>query len=342
MNTALNDTVLSVHGLSVTFVRDDQRIAVVDEVSFKLNAGEMVGLVGESGCGKSMTGAALLGLVPSPAGQVKADQMLLAGLELTALDEAGWRRIRGGSISMIFQEPLTALDPVFTIGSQLLEVIRRHQANSRKEARAKATDMLNAVGFADGDRILQSYPHELSGGMRQRAMIAMAMSCQPRVLVADEPTTSLDVTTQAQILWKIRELAQQTGTAVLLITHDLGVVAQICDRAMVMYCGRIVEEGPVAALFSQPRHPYTAGLLAALPRLTAGPAQPVKTIPGSVPRLTQLPAGCHFNNRCIRAQQLCQARAPELCLTAAGSQEVEPAHGSHRYACHYPLQAFRS
>lgn len=337
MNAMLPACVLSVHELSVTFALDNQRAAVVDQVSFELAAGELVGLVGESGCGKSMTGAALLGLVPSPAGQVKADQLLLADRDLTALDEAGWRRVRGSSISMIFQEPLTAMDPVFSVGSQLLEVIRRHQRSSRQDARRTAADMLHAVGFADGDRILRSYPHELSGGMQQRVMIAMAMSCRPRVLIADEPTSALDVTAQAQILQQIRELARNTGTAVLLITHDLGVVAQVCDRALVMYCGRIVEEGPVAALFSGPRHPYTAGLLAALPKLTKGPVQPVESIPGSVPYLTQLPAGCRFNDRCARARQLCHEQAPHMQATMTATQTGTEVHGRHQYACHHPL-----
>jgi oligopeptide/dipeptide ABC transporter ATP-binding protein len=297
----------------------------------------MVGLVGESGCGKSMTGAALLGLVPSPAGQVKAGRLLLADHDLTKLDEAGWQRVRGSIISMIFQEPLTALDPVFSIGSQLLEVIRRHQHSKRQDARRTAADMLHAVGFADGDRILRSYPHELSGGMRQRVMIAMAMSCRPRVLIADEPTSAVDVTTQAQILQQIRELARNTGTAVLLITHDLGVVAQVCDRALVMYCGRIVEEGPVEALFTTPRHPYTAGLLAALPRLTKGPAQPVESIPGSVPRLTQRPAGCSFNNRCARVQQLCHEQVPRMQADMTTNRVDMQTHDRHQYACHHPL-----
>ncbi len=338
MNAPPASCVLSVHELSVSFELDSHRVAIVDEVSFELAAGEMVGLVGESGCGKSMTGTALLGLVPSPAGQVKAGRLLLADHDLAVLDEAGWRRVRGSSISMIFQEPLTALDPVFTIGSQLLEVIRRHQHSNRQDARRTAANMLHAVGFADGDRILRSYPHELSGGMRQRVMIAMAMSCHPRVLIADEPTSALDVTTQAQILQQIRELARNTGTAVLLITHDLGVVAQVCDRALVMYCGRIVEEGPVDALFSMPRHPYTAGLLAALPRLTKGPVQPVVSIPGSVPHLTQLPAGCSFNNRCERARQLCHEQVPRIQADMITSRADTQTHDRHQYACHHPLQ----
>jgi len=338
MSNTPGDSLLSVTDLSVTFPFYRRRATVVDRVSFSLAAGEVVGLVGESGCGKTLTGTALLGLVPRPPAQVRAEQMSLAGQDLTALDEAGWRRIRGGSISMIFQEPLTALDPVFSIGSQMAEVIRRHRRDSRQRAYGAAKTMLQSIGFADGERILRSYPHELSGGMRQRVMIAMAMSCRPRVLIADEPTTALDVTTQAQILRQIRILTRTTGTAVLLITHDLGVVAEICDRAMVMYCGRIVEQGPVEDLFVHPRHPYTAGLLGALPKLSKGSVQPVKTIPGSVPRPGQQPAGCAFTDRCPRAQDDCIQRVPELTFAgeAAGSEPTGP--GDHRHACHHPLE----
>jgi len=321
--------------LSITFLVGESRVAVVDQVAFDLAPGEIVGLVGESGCGKSMTGAALLGMVPVPQGHVEARKMELSGQDLTALDEAGWRKVRGRALSMVFQEPLTALDPVFSIGSQMREVIQRHQVTTRREAAATATRMLEAAGFADPERIMRAYPHELSGGMRQRVMIAMAMSCKPRVLVADEPTTALDVTTQAQILQLIRRMARETDTAVLLITHDLGVVAETCDRAMVMYCGRIVEEGPVVRLFSRPAHPYTAGLLTALPRLTAGPVEPVSGIPGSVPGLAQRPGGCSFNTRCDHAAALCRSQVPEL-RTEPGFHPGAWTE-THRFACHFPL-----
>jgi len=338
MKASAGDNALSVRDLSVSFVLGDQRTAVVDHVSFDLLAGEIVGLVGESGCGKTMTGAALLGLVPCPPGQVRTKQLRLADQDLTALDEAGWRRIRGGSISMIFQEPLTALDPVFSVGSQMVEVIRRHRRSNLRQARQAAAELLQSIGFADGERVLSSYPHELSGGMRQRVMIAMSMSCQPRVLIADEPTTALDVTTQAQILQQIRTLAVNTGTAVLLITHDLGVVAEACDRAMVMYCGRIVEHGPVEDLFLQPRHPYTAGLLAALPKLSEGSVQPVRTIPGSVPRPGREPPGCRFNNRCARAEQLCLQQEPELSAGGALPEAGIDVRDVHWCACYHPLE----
>ncbi len=217
----------------------------MDRLSFSLHSGEILGLVGESGCGKSITAAALMGLIPSTAGSVKADEIMLGGKNLAQLDEASLRRVRGSEISMIFQEPLTALDPVFSIGSHLSTVIRRHRGENRRQAKRSSVEMLERVGMADARRIMHSYPHQLSGGMRQRVMIAMAMACRPKVLIADEPTTALDVTTQAQVLEQLRELGQSFGTAILLITHDLGVVAQTCDRALIMYCGRIVEEAPV-------------------------------------------------------------------------------------------------
>jgi len=330
---------LSVLDLSVTFPFGGQRVPVVDRVSFSLASGEVVGLVGESGCGKTLTGTALLGLVPCPPGHAEAKQLSLAGQDLTALDEAGWRRIRGGSMSMIFQEPLTALDPVFSIGGQMTEVIKRHLGATHRHAYGAASAMLQSIGFADPQRILRSYPHELSGGMRQRAMIAMAMSCRPRVLIADEPTTALDVTTQAQILRQIRQLTRTTGTAVLLITHDLGVVAEICDRALVMYCGRIVEQGPVEDLFLRPRHPYTAGLLAALPKLSKGPVRPVKTIPGSVPLLGQQSAGCMFNDRCPHAQDVCVQQVPELTLPGGKPDSRQARQDGHWCACHHPLES---
>lgn len=341
LSAAGRPAVFSVAGLRITLPIGRARIAVVDEVGFELAPGEIMGLVGESGCGKSLTGAALLGMAPGLRGHVEAQKMEVCGQNLGKLDEAGWRKVRGHTMSMIFQEPLTALDPVFSIGSQMREVIRRHQGSKRQAATATetATRMLETVGLADPERILRAYPHELSGGMRQRIMIAMAMSCKPRVLIADEPTTALDVTTQAQILQIIRRMAREAETAVLLITHDLGVVAEICDRAMVMYCGRIVEEGPVSRLFSHPAHPYTAGLLAAVPRLTQGPVEPVRGIPGSVPGVAHRLAGCGFHNRCSQAGTICASQTPELRVdpnTLPGPSR-DPAASAHRFACHFPL-----
>jgi oligopeptide/dipeptide ABC transporter ATP-binding protein len=332
----VSDTVLSVSKLSVSFgVKSaaTRTVAkVVDGISFDLNAGEVLGLVGESGCGKSITAAALMGLLPSPPALMVAEHILLGDKDLSALDESGLRQVRGSEISMIFQEPLTALDPVFKIGSQLSAVIRRHQGKDRKNAFTTAVEMLGRVGIADAARIMKSYPHQLSGGMRQRVMIAMAMACRPRVLLADEPTTALDVTTQAQVLARLADLGRDSDTAILLITHDLGVVAQACDRALVMYCGRIVEQAPVAELFANPAHPYTAGLLAAVPHVSREGVRPVRAIPGSVPHPAALPAGCHFADRCDRADNQCRAHVPRLqSLDEPGIAQP------HRHACFHPL-----
>jgi oligopeptide/dipeptide ABC transporter ATP-binding protein len=337
MNSPEENAVLSVRELSVSFNQQGRKFDAVDGVSLDLAAGEVVGLVGESGCGKSITAAALLGMVPAPAGQVKASRMQLRETDLGSLDEKAWRQLRGSRISMIFQEPLTALDPVFSIGQQMTEVIRRHRTIASRQAKVVAADMLQRVGMADRERVLKSYPHELSGGMRQRVMIAMALSCQPQVLIADEPTTALDVTTQAQILQQLRELARDTGTAILLITHDLGVVAQVCDRALVMYCGRIIEQASVESLFSRPQHPYTAGLLAALPRLSRSQVEKVQPIPGSVPPMSQLPSGCRFHNRCGYASKQCQQKAPVQQTIFKPATEQESSGAEHRFSCYHPL-----
>ncbi len=328
----VNQPVLSVRQLRISLAAVPHAPALVDGLEFELAAGEVLGLVGESGCGKSLTAAALLGLVPPQTGQVRAAHIRLGDAELTQLDEPGWRQVRGRDISMIFQEPLTALDPVLSIGQQLLAVIRRHRQVGRKKARQLALESLQSVGISDAAHLSHQYPHQLSGGMRQRVIIAMALLCQPQVLVADEPTTALDVTTQAQILQQLRQVARQTGTAVLLISHDLGVIASSCDRAMVMYCGRVVEEGPVDTLFRRPRHPYTAALLAARPRLSATGMKPVTAIPGTVPAVSQLPAGCRFNTRCPQAGPACQT-IPGWSTDQPATQDV------HRYACHHPLPA---
>ncbi|MCU0989367.1 MAG: ABC transporter ATP-binding protein [Xanthomonadales bacterium] len=258
----MSTPVLSVQELSVTLRLGRQMLTVVDGVSFDLRAGEVLALVGESGCGKTKTAEALLGLVPPGLGSVRAKRIDLGGKDLAVLGEPAMRRIRGREISMVFQEPLTALDPVFRAGQQLASVLRRHLRCGRAEARAASLDMLRRVGIADPGRVLDSYPHELSGGMRQRVIIATAMACRPRVLIADEPTTALDVTTQAQVLAQLTALTRESGTAILLITHDLGLVAQYSDRALVMRRGRIVEDTLVGELFRKPGHPYTAELLA--------------------------------------------------------------------------------
>jgi ABC-type dipeptide/oligopeptide/nickel transport system ATPase component len=255
--------VLSVRDLTVTLRSGGRPQVVVDGISFDLLAGEVLALVGESGCGKTKTAEALMGLVPARLGSVRADRLSLGERDLLEMPEPALRRVRGREISMVFQEPLTALDPVFRAGEQLTWVFRRHRGMGRRQAYQAAFEMLRRVGFADADLVLRSYPHELSGGMRQRVIIAMAMACRPRVLIADEPTTALDVTTQAQVLAQLTDLAAESGTSILLITHDLGIVAQYCDRALIMRGGRLLEEAPVEQLFAQPAHPYTAELLAA-------------------------------------------------------------------------------
>jgi peptide/nickel transport system ATP-binding protein len=254
---------LSVRRLEVSLRLDHGFEPVVRGVGFDLRAGEILALVGESGCGKSKTAEALMGLLPLASGTVSAERMMLGGIDLLALDESNMRRIRGREMSMVFQEPRTALDPVFTCGSQLAGVFRRHRGDDRSRARQSAAEMMSRVGFPDSEYALERYPHELSGGQRQRVIIAMAMACRPRVLIADEPTTALDVTTQAQVLDRMVRLTQEAGTALLLITHDLGVVAQYCDRALVMRGGLLLEDSPVETIFGQPAHEYTRALLAA-------------------------------------------------------------------------------
>jgi peptide/nickel transport system ATP-binding protein len=266
----MNSPVLSIRNLSVSPRRQGGLPAIVDQISFDLNEGEVLAIVGESGCGKTKTAEAIMGLLSGDAWKVQVDAIELDGSNLATLSEAGWKKIRGREISMIFQEPLTALDPVFTAGSQLCSIFGRHRGKARREAREFSIEMLQRVGFADPGQIMHSYPHQLSGGMRQRVMIAMAMACQPRVLIADEPTTALDVTTQAQVLSQLTRLGRESGTSILLITHDLGVVAQYCDRAMVMLDGRIVEQATVVVLFARPRLPYPWSLLASVHRVRTG------------------------------------------------------------------------
>ena len=303
---------LRVRDLVVEFDTDQGVVRAVDGVSFDLHPGETMGLVGESGCGKTVTGLALLGLVPSPPGRVVSGRIDFLGQDLTQLPEDELRRIRGSEISMIFQEPMTALNPVFRIGNQMSDVLRLHQGLTRRQARAAAIEMLAKVGIPDPGQRVDNYPHQLSGGMRQRVMIAMALSCGPKLLVADEPTTALDVTTQAQVLEQITKLQQEFGMAMILITHDLGVVAETCQQAIVMYCGSIVESSPIDALFQSPRHPYTAGLLASVPRVRDKKIAELPVIPGMVPDLLHLPSGCRFADRCSKVKELCRQTRPEL------------------------------
>ncbi len=303
---------LEVNNLVVEFATDAGVVRAVDDVSFSVASGETVGLVGESGCGKTVTGLALLGLVPTPPGRVASGSIRLDGQELAGLDDSSWRSVRGRKVAMIFQEPMTALNPVFRIGNQMIDVLRQHQRITRRQARAAAIEMLAKVGIPAPDKRIQEYPHQLSGGMRQRVMIAMALSCNPRLLVADEPTTALDVTTQAQVLEQMVRLQQEFGMAMILITHDMGVVAQSCSKALVMYSGRVVEQAPVTELFARPRHPYTGGLLASIPRIREQRIPELPVIEGTVPDPLNLPEGCRFADRCDKVRDYCRLAQPEL------------------------------
>jgi len=313
---------LSVEDLRVAFAQERGEYLAVDGVSFSLAPGEALGIVGESGCGKSVTALALLRLVPDPPGRIAGGRVVFEGRDLLGLDERAMRAVRGGGIAMIFQEPATALNPVFTIGDQIMEVLRRKGGAARGQARARAVELLARVGIAEPQRRLDQYPHALSGGMRQRVMIAMALAGNPRLLIADEPTTALDVTIQAQILALLNELRRELGLAVILITHDLGVVAQFADRVMVMYAGRAVEEAATADLFARPSHPYTAMLMRSQPSIE-GVSGRLPAIPGTVPSLADPPAGCRFHPRCPEMQPPCTAARPGWAAVASG----------HRAAC---------
>lgn len=290
----------------------------VDGVSFSMQANRTLGVVGESGSGKSVTALSIMRLVPSPPGYFAGGSIRWQGRDLLTLPDEEMRRIRGGQIAMIFQEPMSSLNPVFTCGSQIMEQIMVHESVSRAEARERSIEMLRLVGIPDPARRFSAWPHELSGGMRQRVMIAMALSCNPSLLIADEPTTALDVTVQAQILELIGRLKSETGMSVMLITHDFGVVAELCEEVIVMYASRVVEKGSVRQLFSNPLHPYTQGLLQSIPRL-GRKSERLHVIEGSVPSATQLPAGCRFAPRCPKADEGCRSRQPEL-------ETFEPGH----------------
>jgi len=309
-------TVLEVEGLRTVFFTRRGLIRAVDDVSFSLRAGETLAVVGESGCGKSMTALSIMRLVPDPPGRIVGGRVRLEGRDLLALDETEMRDVRGNEISMIFQEPMTSLNPVLTIGEQVSEAIRLHRDVSAREAMAEAVEMLRLVKIPDPLRRAREYPHQLSGGMRQRAMIAMALACHPKVLIADEPTTALDVTIQAQILDLMLGLQRELGTAIVLITHDLGVVAETAQRVVVMYAGKKVEEAAVEVLFEDPLHPYSQGLLNSIPRLPSmggapeGGGERLKEIPGTVPSLVDLPPGCIFAPRCAFADERCRREYP--------------------------------
>ena len=318
---------LEVENLQTHFRTPDGVNRAVDGVSFHVEAGETLAIVGESGCGKSVTAMSILRLIPEPPGRI-AGAIRFQGRNLLDLSDREMRQIRGNEISMIFQEPMTSLNPVLTVGRQIGETLRLHQGLSKQQAEAKAIEMLQLVGIPEPARRVREYPHQLSGGMRQRVMIAIALACNPKLLIADEPTTALDVTIQAQILDLMRDLKRRVGAAIILITHDLGVVAEVAERVVVMYAGRKVEEAPVGPLFRTPRHPYTQGLLGSVPKLGSsltGTETRLSEIPGLVPSLKEKIPGCVFASRCPYATDLCREMAPAL-------EEKAPGHVA---ACHY-------
>jgi peptide/nickel transport system ATP-binding protein len=313
--------VLEVSGLSTVFHTRTGTVRAVQDVSFNVEPGETLAVVGESGCGKTMMALSLMRLIPMPPGEIVAGSVRLAGTDLLTLDEPAMRRMRGSQIAMIFQEPMTALNPLLTVGRQIAEMVSLHEHVTGRAAMDRAVEMLHQVKIPEPKRRAGEYPHQMSGGMRQRAMIAMALACRPKVLIADEPTTALDVTIQAQVLDLIDELRQELGTAVVLITHDLGVVAEVADRMIVMYAGRKVEEGRVTDLFADPCHPYLQGLLASVPRF--GSPGRLREIAGTVPPLSNLPPGCAFAPRCPSAIAVCRDQIPPL----------EPKRDGHLAAC---------
>ncbi len=319
------EPLLDIRGLKTWFKTDDGMVRAVDGVDLHIDRGETLGVVGESGCGKTVTARSVLKLIDMPPGRFEAGQILWQGRDLIPLEEAEMNKIRAREIAIIFQEPMTSLNPVYTVGEQIAEVIELHQKLTRKQAMAGAAEMLKLVNIPNPERRVNDYPHQFSGGMRQRVMIAMALSCQPRLLIADEPTTALDVTIQAQILELMQEMKERFGMAILLITHAMGVVAETCQRVVVMYAGKVVEEAPVTELFGNPRHPYTQGLIRSIPRVdrSAGRQARLESIPGTVPSLLDPPPGCRFAARCRFAMPDCTRAVPPL-------KEVGP---GHKVAC---------
>jgi peptide/nickel transport system ATP-binding protein len=303
---------LEIKDLHASFLTSDGELPAVDGLSLTIEEGKTLGLVGESGCGKSVTALCIMRLIPTPPGKIGSGQILYRGRDLLHLKNEEMRQIRGNEISMVFQEPMTSLNPVFTIGDQIMEAIQLHQQVNRREAREKAVEMLRLVKIADPGSRVDDYPHQMSGGMRQRVMIAMALSCNPSLLIADEPTTALDVTIQAQILELMGELQEQLGMALLLITHDLGVVAEQADDVVIMYAGRMVERARPEAIFSKPLHPYTIGLLNSLPGVGSDKKKKLEAIPGMVPSPLDLPSGCRFRDRCFKATGICADSEPVL------------------------------
>lgn len=317
---------LHVENLTTSFITDDGIVTAVDKVSFDVHEGKTLCIVGESGCGKSVTAHSLIRLIPGANGTIsKSSVIQMEGTDLLSLDAEQMRKFRGNHIAMIFQEPMTALNPVYTVGEQIAEVFQIHRNMSKSDALNAAVEMLEKVKIPDPEQKIHDYPHQLSGGMKQRVLIAMALACKPRLLIADEPSTALDVTVQAQILRLMKELQTSLNTAIVFITHDLGVVAEIADDVMVMYAGQIIEEGTVFEIFDLPSHPYTRGLLDSIPGLKSSPKEVLNTIPGMVPSLSNLPSGCRFHERCKWVKDRCRVDVPAL-------RTVE---GKHRVACHF-------
>ncbi|MEK4340199.1 ABC transporter ATP-binding protein [Brevibacillus sp. FSL L8-0710] len=312
----MSQPVLEIENLQTHFFTDRGQIPAVDGVTITVNKGEVLGIVGESGCGKSVTSLSVMKLVPNPPGKIVGGSIKFKGEDLVLASEKRMREIRGNEIAMIFQEPMTSLNPVYTIGDQIGEAIRLHMKVGKKEALGRAVEMLKRVGIPRAEGIVREYPHQLSGGMRQRVMIAMAMACNPELLIADEPTTALDVTIQAQILDLMRHVNKESGTAILLITHDLGVVAEMCHRVVVMYAGNVVEEGDVRTILKEPKHPYTIGLLNSLPKLEVSQER-LYSIPGNVPIPGSIQVGCRFSPRCEQADDKCRTQMPELKTVGA-------------------------
>jgi peptide/nickel transport system ATP-binding protein len=321
---------LSLRQLRLSLPIDGQIVDLIRGIDLELHAGEIVGLVGESGCGKSLTANALLGLLPNASARLQAERFVINGeTELSASDQKRWSKLRGRKVAMIFQDPQSALDPVFTIGQQMLRIIQRHLPVNRDQARSIASDSLAECGLNETNRILSSYPHQLSGGMRQRVLIALALCCEPAVLIADEVTSALDISSRDQVLTLLQQVAARHGTAILLISHDISAVARICDYTLVMYSGRIVESGPTELLLNQPRHPYTAALLRATPCISLPHPQPVEAIPGRAHSLHHSPAGCAFAARCLSVSDQCRKQIPSL----------RPAGSTSFLACHNPRMA---
>jgi len=322
---------LEVEGLRVEFKTRNGIARVIDDLHLSVMPGETLGVVGESGCGKSMTALSIMGLVPIPPGRIAAGKIMLDGEDLLQVSESRMREVRGNEISMIFQEPMTSLNPVYSVGNQIAETARLHEGLSARAARDRAVEMLHAVGIPAPDKRVDEFPHQLSGGMRQRVMIAMALTCKPRVLIADEPTTALDVTVQAQIFDLLQDLQEQTGTAIILITHDMGAIAEMAHRAMVMYAGRKIEQASVDEILTNPKHPYTQGLIACVPHMTSNPnPEPARLqeIPGVVPAMTALGKGCPFAPRCAHAMDQCRSQMPN----------IETVDENHLAACHLNAQ----